>query len=128
MIAHFASILPKIGLSEADLPESGLDRLAAEAARTGQEIEISERWSCPSAATLRPFLRHGVPILLSTDSHRSETIGRYEHCLAVRARATRVNVLEWILTAFVIAGAIPLLAGCYQFAARGPASLPPQRA
>lgn len=83
VIAHFASILPKIGLSEADLPADGLDRLAAEAARTGQEIEISERWSCPAAATLRPFLRHGVPILLSTDSHRSETIGRYEHCLAV---------------------------------------------
>jgi len=84
VIAHFASILPKLGLSEDDLPEDGLDRLAAEAARTGQEIEISERWNCPSAATLRPFLRHGVPILFSTDSHRSETIGRYEHCLAVR--------------------------------------------
>jgi cellulose synthase/poly-beta-1,6-N-acetylglucosamine synthase-like glycosyltransferase len=30
-----------------------------------------------------------------------------------------VNVLEWILTAFVIAGAIPLLAGCYQFLLAG---------
>jgi putative hydrolase len=83
VIAHFGSILPKIGLTEADLPASGLERLAAEAARTGQEIEISERWRCPSAATLRPFLRHGVPIALSTDSHRRGTIGRYEHCLAV---------------------------------------------
>ena len=83
VIAHFASIMPKLGLSEDDLPEDGLDRLAAEAARTGQEIEISERWSCPSAATLRPFLRRGVPILLSTDSHRPDSIGRYEHCLAV---------------------------------------------
>lgn len=83
VIAHFGSILPKIGLTEADLPADGLDRLAAEAARTGQEIEISERWRCPSAATLRPFLRHGVPIALSTDSHRRETIGRYTHCLAV---------------------------------------------
>lgn len=83
VIAHFASILPKIGLSEADLPPDALDRLAAATARTGQEIEISERWRCPSAATLRPFLRHGVPIRLSTDSHRPEAIGRYEHCLAV---------------------------------------------
>jgi len=82
VIAHFLSILPKIGLSEADVPERGLEALAAEAARTGQEIEISERWRCPSAATLRPFRRHGVPILLSTDSHRRETIGRYEHSLA----------------------------------------------
>ncbi len=83
VIAHFASILPKIGLSEADLPADGLERLAAETARTGQEIEISERWRCPSAATLRPFVRHGVSIVLSTDSHKRDTIGRYAHCLAV---------------------------------------------
>lgn len=84
VIAHFGSILPKIGLTEAGLPADGLERLAAEAARTGQEIEISERWRCPSATTLRPFLRHGVSIALSTDSHKRETIGRYTHCLAVR--------------------------------------------
>ena len=84
VIAHFGSILPKIGLTEADLPASGLERLAAEAARTGQEIEISERWRCPSAVTLRPFLHHGVSIALSTDSHKRETIGRYTHCLAVQ--------------------------------------------
>ncbi len=84
VIAHFGSILPKIGLSEADLPAEGLERLAAEAARTGQEIEITERWRCPSAATLRPFLRRGVTIALSTDSHKRDTIGRYAHCLAVR--------------------------------------------
>ena len=83
VIAHFGSILPKIGLSETDLPADGLDRLAAETARTGQEIEISERWRCPSATTLRPFVRHGVPIALSTDSHKRETIGRYAYCLAV---------------------------------------------
>jgi putative hydrolase len=84
VIAHFLSILPKIGLTEDQVPLSGLERLAAETKRTGQEIEISERWSCPSVATLRPFLRAGVPIVLSTDSHMSEKIGRYEHCLAVR--------------------------------------------
>jgi putative hydrolase len=83
VIAHFLSILPKIGLSEADVPAEGLERLAAETARIGQEIEISERWRCPSAATLRPFVRHGVAVVLSTDSHRRDTIGRYEHALAV---------------------------------------------
>jgi putative hydrolase len=82
VIAHFLSILPKIGLREEDVPAEGLEALAAECARTGQEIEISERWRCPSAATLRPFRRNGVAILLSTDSHRRETIGRYEHSLA----------------------------------------------
>ena len=83
VIAHFLSILPKIGLTEADVPAEGLERLAEAAARTGQEIEISERWRCPSAATLRPFAARGVPIVLSTDSHKRGTIGRYEHCLAV---------------------------------------------
>jgi putative hydrolase len=83
VIAHFLSILPKIGLEESDVPADLLDALAAETLRTGQRIEISERWKCPSAATLRPFARLGVPVLLSTDSHRHETIGRYDYCLAV---------------------------------------------
>ena len=83
VIAHFLSILPKIGLTEADVPLEALELLAETTARTGQEIEISERWRCPSAATLRPFKARGVPIVLSTDSHKRGTIGRYEHCLAV---------------------------------------------
>jgi putative hydrolase len=83
VIAHFLSILPKIGLTEADVPLDGLEALAEATAQTGQEIEISERWRCPSAATLRPFKARGVPIVLSTDSHKRGTIGRYEHCLAV---------------------------------------------
>jgi len=83
VIAHFLSILPKIGLTEADVPLDGLEALAEATKRTGQEIEISERWRCPSAATLRPFKSAGVPIVLSTDSHKRGTIGRYEHCLAV---------------------------------------------
>jgi putative hydrolase len=83
VIAHFLSILPKIGLTEADVPLEGLEMLAEATARTGQEIEISERWRCPSAATLRPFKARGVPIVLSTDSHKRGTIGRYDHCLTV---------------------------------------------
>ena len=83
VIAHFLSILPKIGLAEDDVPPGLLDDLAAEAARTGQAIEVSERWRCPGAATLAPFRRRGVPILLSTDSHSRATIGRYDHCLGV---------------------------------------------
>jgi putative hydrolase len=83
VIAHFLSILPKIGLSEDEVPADGLEALAEETRRTGQRIEISERWRCPSAATLRPFRAREVPIVLSTDSHRRDTIGRYDHCLAV---------------------------------------------
>jgi len=85
VIAHLFSVLAKIGIDEADVPDDLVRDLAAETARTGQRIEISERWRCPSARTLRPFADAGVPILLSTDSHRADTIGRYEYCTAVAA-------------------------------------------
>jgi histidinol phosphatase-like PHP family hydrolase len=32
---------------------------------------------------VRAFHAAGVPILLSTDSHTPETIGRYDYCLGV---------------------------------------------
>ncbi len=83
VIAHLFSVLPKIGLAEADVPPQLIDALAAAAAVAGARIEVSERWRCPCAATLRPFLARGVPLLLSTDSHRRETIGRYDYALAV---------------------------------------------
>jgi putative hydrolase len=85
VIAHLFSVLPKLGLSESDVPQELLDQLAAITAQTDTGVEISERWSCPSARTLRPFLDNGVPILLSTDSHRRETIGRYSYCTGVLA-------------------------------------------
>jgi len=85
VIAHFFSVLPKIGLDEADAPEDLLRHLASECRRTGQTIEISERWRCPNARTLRPFVDAGVPIVVSTDSHRSDTIGQYAYCTGVVA-------------------------------------------
>jgi putative hydrolase len=85
VIAHLFSVLPKLGLSEAQVPIELIEMLAAEAADAGASIEVDERWSCPSARTVAPFLRRGVPLLLSTDSHRCETIGRYEYCRTVVA-------------------------------------------
>lgn len=83
VIAHFFSILPKLGLHEADAPLDEIEALAAECARTGQRIEVNERYRSPSARTLRPFIERDVPLLVSTDSHRAATIGQYEHCLSV---------------------------------------------
>jgi putative hydrolase len=85
VIAHMFSVLPKLGLSEDQVPPALLDELAEVAAQTGARIEISERWRCPGPRTLRPFRHRGVPILLSTDSHRSDTIGRYSYCISVLA-------------------------------------------
>ncbi len=85
VIAHFFSILPKVGIDESQVAREPLEALARAAAASGARIEVSERWRCPSVRTLRPFAERGVPILLSTDSHRRETIGRYEHCTGVLA-------------------------------------------
>ena len=83
VIAHLFSVLPKVGLDERAVPQESLERLAQAAAESGASIEIDERWRCPSARTVRPFHAAGVPILLSTDSHSPETIGRYDYCLGV---------------------------------------------
>ena len=96
VIAHLFSVLPKIGLREADVPRHLIEALADTAAESGARIEVDERWKCPSVETLRPFLRRRVPLLLSTDSHRRETIGRFDYCAGVlrdlRAPAATASV------------------------------------
>ena len=83
VICHLFSVLPKLGIAEDDVPLGLIESLADAAAERGAQIEIDERWSCPSARTIRPFVERGVPLLLSTDSHRSDTIGRYEYAIEV---------------------------------------------
>lgn len=83
VIAHLFSVLPKLGLDESQVPEQMLENLADAAAETGSLIEIDERWKCPSARTLRPFVARDVPVLMSTDSHMREKIGRFEYCAEV---------------------------------------------
>jgi putative hydrolase len=88
VLAHLFSVLPKLGLGEDQVPQDLLEGLAQATAQTAGQIEISERWRCPSARTLRPFLDSGVQLLLSTDSHRRETIGRYDYCTRVLSELT----------------------------------------
>jgi len=80
VIAHLFSVLPKLGLEEHQVPRDRLEGLAEVTAQTAAQIEVSERWRCPNTRTLRPFLDRGVQLLLSTDSHRREAIGRYDYC------------------------------------------------
>jgi len=83
VIAHLFSVLPRLGLGERDVSPDLIDSLAIAAAESNARIVVDERWKCPTARTLRPFLRHGVPLLLSTGSYGSETIGRYDYCASV---------------------------------------------
>ncbi len=77
VLAHLFSVLPKIGLDEASVPDRLLALLAGRASSTGAMVEVNEKWSCPSARVLRAFASAGVPIVASTDSHDCKNIGVY---------------------------------------------------
>jgi putative hydrolase len=77
VLAHLFSVLPKIGLAESDVPGSMLSQLAKRAGAAGALVEVNEKWSCPSARTLRAFAAAGVPLVASTDSHDCQDIGVY---------------------------------------------------
>jgi putative hydrolase len=83
LLVHPFSILPKVGLSEADVPDALLADLADAALRSGAVVEVSERWRCPTPRTTAVLHRAGVPLVISSDSHRSDTIGRYAYALDV---------------------------------------------
>jgi putative hydrolase len=77
VLAHLFSFLPKVGLSEAAVSDEQLERLVAVMA--GVEVEVSERWRCPSERVVRALASGGAIILASSDSHRAETIGDYDY-------------------------------------------------
>ncbi len=79
VIAHLFSVLPKIGADEDDVTERQLENLASIAKKTSAKIEIDERWKCPSIRTVSHFQNSSVPVLFSSDSHRKETIGKYDY-------------------------------------------------
>jgi putative hydrolase len=75
LLAHLFSILPKLGLDEAAVPEASLGRLASRAADTGAMLEINEKWNCPSARTVDAFGSAGVQVVAGSDSHDCAGIG-----------------------------------------------------
>lgn len=79
VLAHVFSILPKVGLTEAEVPESLIHDLVTATAETNTIVEVSERWHCPSARVVRAMRAGGVALVCSTDSHAAATIGRYQY-------------------------------------------------
>jgi putative hydrolase len=76
-LAHLFSLLPKMGLDEADVPGAALDHLAQGCSRARARVEVNEKWACPSPRTIRALAAAGVPLVASTDSHDCATIGHY---------------------------------------------------
>jgi putative hydrolase len=83
VIAHLFSALPTLGLNEGDVAPELVDSLVIAAVETNARILVDERRRCPTARTLRPFLRRGVPLMLGTGSKKREIIGRYDFCAGV---------------------------------------------
>jgi putative hydrolase len=81
LLAHLFSVLPKIGLDESGVTDRQLGLLAERARDCAAMVEVNEKWSCPSARTLRAFAGAGVPLVASTDSHDCQDIGVYA-CVA----------------------------------------------
>jgi putative hydrolase len=77
VLAHLFSVLPKIGLDEAMVPEAQLSRLATRIAAAGAMVEINEKWACPSARTVTAMARAGVRVVAGSDSHHCRDVGVY---------------------------------------------------
>ncbi|HEY4269475.1 MAG TPA: PHP domain-containing protein [Galbitalea sp.] len=86
-LAHCFSILPKVGLDEADLSDEHLRVWANAAAATGTAIEVNEKWGCPGPRALRAALGAGATFVASTDSHVATDVGRYDRVVALLAEA-----------------------------------------
>lgn len=88
-LAHWFSILPKVGLAEEQLGASRLAAWAAAAAATGTIVEVNEKWACPGPAAVRALRAAGARIVASTDSHDAEDVGRYDRVAAVLGAVER---------------------------------------
>lgn len=76
-LAHCFSILPKIGLAEADLDDAQVERWATAAGRCGASVEVNEKWGCPGPRLLRAAEAAGATLVAGTDSHVADGVGRY---------------------------------------------------
>jgi putative hydrolase len=76
-LAHPFSILPKIGLTEDDVPDELLDALAQAAVATGTTVEVNEKWRCPGARATDRWRAAGVQLVASTDAHVASDVGVY---------------------------------------------------
>jgi putative hydrolase len=82
-LAHPFSILPKVGLSEAQLTDQQLERWASTAAATKTMIEVNEKWACPSPRTLAAAFAAGAIVVAATDSHTAADVGSYSRVSAL---------------------------------------------
>nr|WP_239071234.1 PHP domain-containing protein [Cellulomonas chitinilytica] len=84
-LAHPFSLLPKIGLTEDDVPDELLDALADVAVATGTPVEVNEKWRCPGERVVARWWGAGVELVASTDAHVATDVGVYTWLSPVRS-------------------------------------------
>jgi putative hydrolase len=77
VIAHPLSILPKLGLDAAQVPDDWLHALAARCRATRTALEVNEKWACPTPRIARLFHEAGVRLVPGSDAHAAAAIGRW---------------------------------------------------
>jgi putative hydrolase len=77
VLAHLFSVLPKMGLDEAMVPEPLLAQLARRVTLAGAMVEINEKWACPSPRTVAALGQAGVCVVAGSDSHHCRDVGVY---------------------------------------------------
>ncbi len=118
LVAHLFSLLPKIGLDEAMVPEPLLADLAKRVAQAGAMVEVNEKWSCPSPARSRPCWTRGSsswPAATAITAAMSASTARSALPSAGEPESDHVghDLIaggDWILIILVILGAVPQLA------------------
>ena len=79
VLAHLFSLLPKMGLSEADVSLEHLNALASACLHAGGAVEVNEKWRCPSAHAIGYLTRAGVTITAGSDAHRTAEVGAHAY-------------------------------------------------
>ena len=77
LLAHLFSLLPRMGLAEADVPGELVAGLARRAGEAGALAEVNEKRGCPSPRVAGILAAAGVPLVASTDSHHCRHVGQY---------------------------------------------------
>lgn len=77
VVAHPLSILPKLGLREAQVPMEWLHALAVRCRATGTALEVNEKWRCPGIEVARLFHAEGVRLVAGSDAHHASAVGRW---------------------------------------------------
>jgi putative hydrolase len=89
LLAHLFSLLPKIGLDEAAIPEPLLADLAKRVAHAGALVEVNEKWCCPSVRTVTALAEAGVVLVAGSDSRQCRDVGRYDFVRRTVSAAVR---------------------------------------